>query len=81
VAIEGIENLTLNLMLQNNRRPIVAKSFIILETVNLPIEGSENRTSCRCPYIDSQVDVTKVFLGSGKDLAASVDVPLLEIAP
>ena len=27
------------------------------------------------------MNVAKVFLGSGKDLAASVDVPLLEIAP
>jgi hypothetical protein len=77
VAIEGIEMLTLHLVLQNNCRPIVAKPFIILEAVNLPIKRCKNRTACRCPNVNPKMDVAKVFLGSGKDLAAAVDVPLL----
>jgi hypothetical protein len=77
VAIEGIEMLTLHLVLQNNCRPIVAKPFIILEAVNLPIEGGENRTARCCPNVNPKMDVAKVFLGRSKDLAATLDVPLL----
>src|SRR6185312_3490252 len=78
MPVKGKKLQAVKVMLQDDRRPVIAKIIVIIKAVNFAVERRINRYARLAPYINAQVKAAR-FIVRVKQWAARIYGSVLHI--